>query len=461
MPLSSPAPLSPTLAVIASVVLAACCTLSACDAQRSGTSQAEDPGLAPPDAGDVQEAEDGPPDPGSEDPAGGPEDAQSDESDASTLGDAQEQDPGPDAGEGDAEDGPNDAVTDSTDAADTEGTDEGDMDAQDDAQPDDTAQGDADHEAPLTAARCLSGQWPSPTEALVDYDRFGPTLGTHCMGTRHQSFEGVQRVIFVGDSLTVGSPPTAAGDWYRNVLAERLARHYALRAPNFLWQQADVVNGRSLSQESGDFACCAKWGARADDITRPPHRQMQTCAGGADKRALRTLFIMTVGGNDIFKWAQDLADGASIETIWPKAEEVVRDMEESLRWATDPANFPNGSYVVFASTFDFTDVDSARDFSQCPGAGIISMDSALVDPAFHEVVRWVMEQYMRIAVETGSDLAFVGERWCGHGHNGDNPQSRCYRGPNTPNWHDITCMHPNAAGHRGIADTFFTVITSP
>lgn len=35
----------------------------------------------------------------------------------------------------------------------------------------------------------------------------------------------------------------------------------------------------------------------------------------------------------------------------------------------------------------------------------------------------------------------MGESFCGHGHMFDNPEGRCYRGPDTDLWLGITCMH--------------------
>lgn len=347
--------------------------------------------------------------------------------------------------------------------------DVGDPDAGTDAGAEDLEPVDAAEDAPapdvaadvddghMTAARCFAGQLPADGELLVDYDSLGAVVGSHCMGTNHQDIVDIERVVIAGDSLAVGTPPTAAEQWWRNRLAAWLVAHFRLAAPGFLWQQADVVNGVALQQHSGDFWSCAKWGARTDDIFSPPHQQLVECNPEAE-RDKRTLIVMTVGGNDIFSWAQDMQAGAAIEDIQAAAEQAVADLEEAVRWVVAPETFPNGVYLVFASNFEFTDPDSGNDFASCPGAGIISMDVALVDSRLHEIARWVMEQYMRIAVETGTDMIFMGEQWCGHGHMNDDPAGRCYRGPGTALWSDITCMHPNGDGHAAIAEMFEAVI---
>lgn len=311
--------------------------------------------------------------------------------------------------------------------------------------------------APITARECLAGQLGADGEPVVDYDAFGPVMGSHCMGTNHQDITGVERVVFVGDSITVGTPPTPNNQWYRNVLAARLVTRFGLAPAGGAWPFADVVNGVALAREGGDFASCAKWGARTDDIGQAPHYQIQTCIP-EDRRGERTLIIMTVGGNDIFAWAQDLVDGVAPETLRADAEAAVADLEEAIRWVVEPGQFPNGVFVVFATPFDLTDPDGARDMSECTGAGIIAMDTALVDPIINDLVVYLFEEYMRIAVETGTDLAFMGEAFCGHGSNAGDSGGRCYRGPGAASYFDVTCMHPSGDGHRAIADVFTAVI---
>jgi hypothetical protein len=308
---------------------------------------------------------------------------------------------------------------------------------------------------PLTAADCFADQG-----LLVDYDQYGPTLGSHCKGTNHQTIAGVEHVVFVGDSITVGTPPTSAGDWYRNRLADALAADFGLASPSWLWENVDLLNGVVYEQDSGGFSSCAKWGARTDDITRAPHEQLQTCIP-EDRRGEVTLVVMTVGGNDLFSWAQDQTAGTMSEAeLWEAAAQAVADLEDSVHWLIDdPTRFPAGVYLVFANTFAFTDVDSASDFATCPGADLIGMDTGLVEPAFMAAAGWMMEEYMRIAVETGTDMVFLGEQSCGHGYTYDQSDGRCYRGADAELWLDVTCMHPSAAGHAGIADLFWSTIS--
>jgi hypothetical protein len=69
------------------------------------------------------------------------------------------------------------------------------------------------------------------------------------------------------------------------------------------------------------------------------------------------------------------------------------------------------------------------------------------------IVIWVNEQYMSIATEFQTDMIFLLEEFCGHGFENGNPQAPCYRGPGTPRFFDLTCIHPNPAGHDHITDS--------
>ena len=39
----------------------------------------------------------------------------------------------------------------------------------------------------------------------LDRDQCAPVIGSHCVGTNHQDIDGIERVVFLGDSITVGN----------------------------------------------------------------------------------------------------------------------------------------------------------------------------------------------------------------------------------------------------------------
>ena len=289
----------------------------------------------------------------------------------------------------------------------------------------------------------------------INYDGLELPIGSHCLGTNFQDIDDVERVVFIGDSVTVGTPPTGTGDFYRNILADALADRFALSfgSNKFLWQTANPFDGTSAALESGDFASCAEWGARTDDMLAG--NQFEDCYP-ENTRDLETLTIITMGGNDLARIAQESGDGAKQAVSWELANSAVDHMRESTEWLKDPENFPNGHHVVFANVYEFTDGTAQVESCQLSGlAGFDPIDS-LGDALL--VIGWIEDQYARIAKETGSDMIFMFEEFQGHGFLHDDPTAPGYRGPGNDNWFDLTCIHPTPTGHGVIADMFLATI---
>lgn len=290
----------------------------------------------------------------------------------------------------------------------------------------------------------------------INYDGLDLPIGSHCLGTNFQDIDDVERVVFLGDSVTVGTPPTLIGDYYRNILADALADRFVLSfgSNKGLWQTPDVFNGTSVVMESGDFASCAEWGARTDDLLEGGN-QIENCYP-EETRDLRTLTIVTMGGNDLARIAQESGEGAPPSVSWDLAASAVDHMRNSAVWMKDPENFPNGHFVVFANIFEFTDGTGLVESCNLSGlAGFEPLDS-LGDALL--VIGWMEDQYARIAQETNSDVIFMFEEFLGRGFLYDDPTAPGYRGPGGENWFDLTCIHPTPTGHGAIADMFLATV---
>jgi lysophospholipase L1-like esterase len=308
---------------------------------------------------------------------------------------------------------------------------------------------------PYTVAGCYLDDFVSPPLDGPNYDQFTPVVGSHCMGTNHQDISGVERVVFVGDSVTVGTPPTLSADYYRSKLAASLAAKFGLTAPSFLWQTVNFLDGVSLVQQEGAFASCAKWGARTDDLVAD-NTQLETCIPLAEQQK-RTLVVMTMGGNDISSLTQDAIAGVPMADLWTSTQGFVADFEAAIAWLKEPGRFPNGVFVVYGNLYEFT--DGTGDVQSCDVSALAGFDQPVPAPdELKAMVIWANEQYARIAVDWGVDMAFLLEDFCGHGFAADDPAAPCYRGPNTPQWFDLTCIHPNPEGHQHIADMFMAVV---
>ena len=153
------------------------------------------------------------------------------------------------------------------------------------------------------------------------YDPFEPVVAEHCWGTNHQDISGVEQVVFLGDSVTVGTPnlahllPTDNSHFYRNLLADFLAEHFDLDTGGVfewgIWRTWDALQQKGGSVESGDFKNCSNWGARTDDFIEGKN-QFADCfpTGGSDKK---TLVVFTMGGNDLAKINQKGSEASEDE----------------------------------------------------------------------------------------------------------------------------------------------------
>lgn len=309
-----------------------------------------------------------------------------------------------------------------------------------------------------TAAACFAAAYVNARGLGVNYDQFMPLVGSHCQGTNHQSIAGIERVVFLGDSITVGTPPTQQEMFYRSQLADALAAQFNLSYSFLeeLWRLVNPADGVTLVREAGDFASCARWGARNKDLLQDD-TQLETCFP-PDKRQQRTLVIMTSGGNDIASLTRNAIDGATEEALWTQTMDFVQRHREAIDWLVgDPAKFPQGIFVIFANLYEFTDGTGA--VQACEGAALAGFNEPVprLDQLLDKFV-WANEQYLKTAVETGTDMVFMSEAFCGHGFNYDDPTSPCYRGPETELWFDVSCLHPNPTGHTALANMFLSVV---
>jgi hypothetical protein len=135
---------------------------------------------------------------------------------------------------------------------------------------------------------------------------------------------------------------------------------------------------------------------------------------------------------------------------------LVKLVGDTVKWLKDPVNVPGGVDVVIANMYEFT--DGTGDTKSCSTASLAGIEPWQDKQAQADMVIWANEQYMKIAVDTGSDMIFMLESFCGHGYKRNDPTGPCYRGPNQPLWFDATCIHPNNEGHAALANLFFTTV---
>ncbi len=286
--------------------------------------------------------------------------------------------------------------------------------------------GDPDPPGGVTAASCFDD---IGGDLGPDYDQYGPTVAGHCAGTNHQDIEGVERLVFLGDSVTVGTPPWLVTDYYWVRLFESLKGRFG--------EDLEVQN-------------CAQWGARTDDLLEGKREIADCFPDGGDSR--KTLVVMTIGGNDIAHWA---SNQMGVDEAMAGAEMAAQYLDDALAWFREPDRFPAGVFVVVGNPYEYT--DATGDVDSCPAAPFAGMEGNWIEGA--PAVIHLHERYMEMAVRHQTDLVFILEAFCGHGYHHDDPESPCYRGPDAELWFDFTCIHPNPAGHAVIAEMFEAVVT--
>lgn len=294
-----------------------------------------------------------------------------------------------------------------------------------DASTVDASAADGAQASPTTVKACfqaLEGVIPGP-----DYEKYAPKMSKNCSGTKHQTFSGIEKLVFLGDSVTVGTPPTLPWQYFSARLEAAVKAKYG----------------------NIEVKSCAKWGARVDDFIGGGDQIAKCFPSGIEPK--KTLVVMTMGGNDVNAWMQDKLDEAQALAA---ADVAAGQMAAALHWLKDPAHFPKGSDVVFANVYEYT--DTSGDLLSCPQAAAAGVSGKWTEGT-KAVVR-LQEEYLRLAVETGSDMIFLLESFCGHGYRRNDPSLQCYRGPNAELWFDLTCIHPTPKGHEVIANLFGDVI---
>jgi hypothetical protein len=301
---------------------------------------------------------------------------------------------------------------------------------------------------------------------------YGARLLPDCLGTRHQEWRGVQRVVFVGDSVTVGTPPadlvslasvgsavtdivTDVDESYRSRLSDALATHFGLDGPGLTWRGWNpLAQGEALQRSSGDFWNCARWGSKTRDLAG----QIENCFPDS-QRDKKTMVVFTSGGNDLVDLVDMAADGDSDDAIWARAERTVADLEAAIEHLKDTSAFPAGNLVLFGTPFEYT--DWSGDVTSCSAASASGV-AEVTDPEkialLKAIFDWLSVAYLGVAERQGADVAFLLEAMCGHGFRRDDPSLPCYRGPDAERFLDLTCIHPNVRGHQELVARFSALV---
>jgi lysophospholipase L1-like esterase len=266
---------------------------------------------------------------------------------------------------------------------------------------------------------CLSSKYDGVF--YVNYEQFSPVFNSKCAGTNHQDVQDVERLAFLGDSITEGY-----GAHYRGLLTNAVTGK---------WPGVEVTNCAENGAETGDFFSGGN--------------QIGECFPAPEPK--KTLIVITMGGNDGQHLVKDEMGPTEADAA---ADVIVANMREAVQWLKDPVNFPNGSYVFFANIYEYTDLTG--EFGSCLAANFIGLNKTYTVGL--AALAKMREGYMKAAVDFGADMTFLGELFCGHGFKANDTTQQCYE-PGSATWFDLTCIHPTNEGHQQIADQFWNAIT--
>ena len=258
----------------------------------------------------------------------------------------------------------------------------------------------------------------------ITYDDLGVVTGSHCKGSNHQDITGIEKLVFLGDSITagVGAP---AGQTYPELLMESLAGEFG---------DIEVVS-------------CAQGGAVNGNLHAS---QIPQCFPGVEDK--RTLVVITSGGNDIVDMAVYKYDAAA---GFGRVDQMTSDLRKGLEIFDSAEKFPSGVFVTFANVYEFTDGTGQLD--GCPVGALAGLTGMWPDGI--EIFSYLEESYAELALEMGRDVIYMMEHFCGHGFTSDDPSTPCYQGDGAQTWFNFDCIHPNPDGHEAIADLFHATIT--
>ncbi len=260
----------------------------------------------------------------------------------------------------------------------------------------------------------------------IDYDLLGAKVGEHCLGTDHQDIDAIDRVVFLGDSITAGGGTSGS-----NAYAERLT---VMLKERF---------GDDLQVDD-----CSQGGAVNSSLMGS---QIPNCFPGVEPK--RTLVILTSGGNDLVQLAFQKPTFAAAR---PGIDVFVGQLRTALAFFADAERFPTGAHVVFANIYEFTDGTGMMD--SCEFAAFAGLTGMWDDGV--QIYAYTETEYMKAAIEYGADVLFLEEMFCGHGHNAADPEGPCFGfHDDSELWIATDCIHPNRAGHAAIADGFFAVVS--
>ena len=241
--------------------------------------------------------------------------------------------------------------------------------------------------------------------------------------------DDVRRVVFMGDSVTLGTLPDNDGfPSYAELLESN---------DETMWPGGD-----DLEEVWGNLQVLnlATVGALASELHT---EQIPTLHSTLNDMSLEggTLVFITIGGNDMEN--VDSVVGIGAET----ADVVGAELAVVAEHFQNPAHFPDGAWVFVGNTYDPSgEGDKAGDCYE--GLTATFMDEEL--SGYNDrLLDWAQDANFAL-------VDFYGH-FRQHGYGDLDPEATAPLDPNPPHWF-ATCSQPNARGHHEIRSLFWDVV---
>jgi lysophospholipase L1-like esterase len=238
----------------------------------------------------------------------------------------------------------------------------------------------------------------------------------------------VERVVFLGDSITAGFGIDNPANTYPSLLVENADARW----PEFA---GDDLTTRYGAPEVIDVS---QSGAEVPNVLEQQIPALDA-ALAADGNAGPTLVFVTIGGNDLL---------GALPNIAGLADQIAGDIEDMALELTDPGRFPDGSLLLVTNIYEPTDGEGQAD--EC----FLGLDVSALEPVLDET----NGNTRALAEELGFAWVDLRGHFTGHGWNHDDESIAAYHPDDPSRWLQSDCIHPNARGHHEIRRLFLAAV---
>lgn len=266
---------------------------------------------------------------------------------------------------------------------------------------------------PLALLACTADDDTDPLDNLM------PDPDAASWSPEHFPPDQLDRVVFLGDSITYGYGIDVAANQYKNLLVENHDRRWPTFAGDDLTARYGAVEVLDASRN----------GAETDDLQGQIDQLRSQPTDGT------TAVFVTIGGNDL---VGALTSPGGLDNIAPRIEANVADAVDALQ-----ALYPQ-SHLLFTNVYEPTDGEGQTN------ACFMGLSVAAAEPALDDA----NARTLALAKDRGFAWVDLRGHFKGHGFNHERETIDAYHDDDPTLWLQSDCIHPNARGHHELRRLF-------